>query len=103
MAAPNQRVTWQDFSIFLGRLRRRRGLSQQRFADTIGCNRITVWKLEKGRCTPSQLFLHNLARSGILNEQEETLLTAFEELRELHLIACDVTPGSSWIEPDRGQ
>lgn len=94
MATPQQRIRWQDFGIFLGRLRQNRGLSQQRFADAIGCNRITIWKLEKGQYRPSQLFLHNLARSVVLDGQEQTLIEAFERLRESHMTAYDLIPAS---------
>ncbi len=91
---PNQRISWQDFGFFLGQLRRRRGLSQQRFADAVGCNRITIWKLEKGRSKPSQLLLHNLARSCALTEQEERMIEAFEQLHESHLASYDLIPSS---------
>lgn len=86
MASDEQRtVTWEEFGLFLRRLRRRRGLSQERLAALLGCHRITVWRMEKGDERPSVLFLRGIervARIAGLAEHEAHLLAAFIELRE---------------------
>lgn len=83
MVSNEQRtVTWEDFGPFLRRLRRRRGLSQERFAELLGCHRITVWRIEKGQECPSLLVLRGIERVIGLGEGEERWLTAFLELRE---------------------
>src|SRR5260370_36795020 len=70
MACEKMHITWADFGPFLGRLRRRRGLSQERVAALLGCHRITVWRIERGETRPSILFLRSVERITGLAEHE---------------------------------
>lgn len=64
-----------------GRVRRRRGISQERMAEMLGCHRISIWRLEHGLRYPSSLFLRNLGLSYPLTESEAESLSKFIELR----------------------
>jgi transcriptional regulator with XRE-family HTH domain len=72
--------TWQDFGPFLRRVRQRRGLSQQKIADALGCHRIYIWRLEHGTRHPSRFLLRLLSYTCPLNPSEQHDLAAFEEL-----------------------
>jgi len=86
---PAHEVTWDDFGVFLQRLRRRRGLSQERMADLLGCHHISIWRLEHRQRHPSKLFLHNLEHTCTLTEQEKRLLAAFVLLHMAYAPAQD--------------
>lgn len=78
-----QQVTWEEFGRFILYVRRRRGLSQERLARSLGCDRTYIWRLEHGRNRPSNIFLHNLrATAGLeLAPKEDTYLVTFMRLR----------------------
>lgn len=91
MASNAQRIiTWEDFGPWLGRLRRRRGLSQERLAALLGCHRITVWRMEKGEERPGILLLRGIERVAGLAEHEAVRLAAFIELRESGAGECSL-------------
>ncbi len=75
-------ATWRDFGPFLQRVRRRRGISQETLADSLGCHRTHIWRLEHGRNRPSRIFLHSLGLTCALTMEEVERLAAFEQLRE---------------------
>ena len=76
--APRQ-VRWQDFPGFMQRMRRRRGLSQQRLAELLGCDRTYICKLEHAQNCPSAVFLHNCLQTG----QTDILALTTEEIEVL--------------------
>lgn len=81
-----RKVRWQDFPGFMQRLRRRRGLSQQRLSELLGCDRTYICKLERARNRPSGVFLHNFLQTGqtdilALTTEEIETLSAFALLR----------------------
>lgn len=83
--APRQ-VRWQDFPGFMQRVRRQRGLSQQRLSELLGCDRTCICKLEHAQNRPSAVFLHNFLQTGrtdilTLTTEEIETLTAFTLLR----------------------
>jgi transcriptional regulator with XRE-family HTH domain len=80
-------ITWEDFGPFLCRLRRRRGLSQERLAALLGCHRLTVWRIEHGE-RPSRLVLRAIGRVDALTAHEARVLAAFVALREAHTDEC---------------
>lgn len=84
-------VSWKDFGPFLQRLRRRRGLSQERLAEALGCHRTYIWRLEHGQNHPSRIFLHNLRVSFALAAEEAARLASFGQLREF---GSDELPGA---------
>ena len=92
MASTTKRLTWKDFGPWLGVLRRRRGHSQQRLAEMLGCDRVTVWRIETGKTRPSRLFLHNLLQTYPLTPDETEHLTAFAQL---HGLQCDEDKGGA--------
>lgn len=57
-------VRWQDFPDFMRRLRRRRGLSQQRLSELLGRDRTYICKLERAQSWPSAVFLLNFLQTG---------------------------------------
>ncbi len=75
-------VSWRDFGPFLQRVRRRRGVSQEKLAASLGCHRTYIWRLEHGRNHPSRIFLHNLALTYALSAEEAAMLAVFAQLRE---------------------
>src|SRR5262245_1280013 len=77
-------VGWAEFARFLQQMRRRRGLSQERLAQVLGCDRTYIWRLEHSRNHPSRIFMHNLQQSFELTAREEALLKYFASLREQH-------------------
>jgi transcriptional regulator with XRE-family HTH domain len=86
MAASSlERVTWSDFGRFLLGMRRRQGLSQERFAQLLGCHRTYLWRLEHGRNRPSSLFLHALLHSCNRAPQDVHFLAIFIRMREYRL------------------
>lgn len=82
----SEAMTWLDFGAFLQRLRRRRGISQEKLASMLQCHRTYIWRLEHGRNRPSSIFLHSLKATCSLNGEEVALLEAFEQMRRHH---CD--------------
>lgn len=80
-------ITWEDFGPWLSRLRRRRGLSQERLAALLGGDRITIWRIENGG-RPSMLVLRDIERTAKLSARETRWLVAFIELRETHAGGC---------------
>lgn len=83
--APRQ-VRWQDFPGFMQRVRRRRGLSQQRLSELLCCDRTYICKLEHAQNRPSAVFLHNFLQTGqtnilTLTTEESKMLAAFTLLR----------------------
>lgn len=81
-----QQVRWQDFPGFMQRMRRRRGLSQDRLSELLGCDRTYICKLERAQNRPSAVFLHNFLQTGrtdilALTAEEVETLTAFTLLR----------------------
>ena len=88
-------ITWDDFGPWLSRLRRRRGLSQQRLAAQLGCDRITIWRYENGK-RPSKLMLRDIERVAKLSVREARWLAGFIELRELHSGACALHGDDAW-------
>ena len=77
-------VGWTDFARFLQQVRRRRGLSQEKLAEVLGCDRTYIWRLEHSRNRPSRIFVHNLQQSFALTAQEVSQLTCYTSLREQH-------------------
>jgi transcriptional regulator with XRE-family HTH domain len=79
-------VSWQTFGEVLRRLRKRQGLSQERLAHLLGCDRTYIWRLEQGRNHPSRMFLHHLRNTCAVTAQDSRLLLGFMQLHEYH---CD--------------
>lgn len=81
LAVPSspQQMQWQDFPDFVQRLRRRRGLSQQRLSELLGCDRTDICKLERAQNRPSGVFLHNFSQTG----QADILALTAEEIETL--------------------
>lgn len=75
-------VERKSFGIWLRTLRERENLSQQRLADTLGCNRIHVWRLENGQRNPSRMLLHALERILSLAAEDRETLIAFKQMME---------------------
>lgn len=86
-------LVWQDFGGFLRRMRQRRGLSQERLAEQLGCHRTYIWRLEHCHNRPSNVFLHNLKMTFELSSQETTLLAGFEYLRSYHRDEVEIEAG----------
>jgi transcriptional regulator with XRE-family HTH domain len=86
-------LTWTEFGGFLARMRRSRGLSQERLAEQLGCHRTYIWRLEHGRNRPSSVFLHGLKATYKLSPQECDLLNGFEYLRLRRLDRLEVELG----------
>lgn len=82
-------VTWSDFGPFLKRLRMRRGISQQRLAAQLGCDRTYIWRLEHGRNHPSRIFLRSLGQTYALAIEEAAAVASFVSLR---VFALDGSP-----------
>ncbi|MFI5277374.1 MAG: helix-turn-helix domain-containing protein [Ktedonobacterales bacterium] len=80
-AAQELDISWSDFGPFLKRLRMRRGLSQERLAERLGCDRTYIWRLEHSRNHPSRIFLHDLEQTIVLTAQEAAALARFMSLR----------------------
>lgn len=78
-------TSWSDFGAFLQRVRRKRGISQERLAQAIGCGRIHIWRLEHGETRPSRILMQNLRMVCQLSPDETSLLDAFARLREYRL------------------
>lgn len=74
-------VSWSDFGPFLKRLRMRRGISQQRLAAQLDCDRTYIWRLEHGRNHPSRIFLRSLGQTCALAVEEAAALASFVSLR----------------------
>ncbi len=79
-------VSWQMFGEVLLRLRKRQGLSRERLAKLLGCDRTYIWRLESGRNRPSRMFLHHLRNTCVATPQDSRLLHGFMLLHEYH---CD--------------
>lgn len=79
-------ISWQRFGEILLRLRKRQGLSQERLAHLLGCDRTYIWRLEQGRNRPSRMFLHHLRNTCVLTPRDSRLLLGFMQLHEYH---CD--------------
>lgn len=77
----HQDVSWLGFGAFFQGLRQRIGLSQERMAHLLHCDRTYVWKLEHSRHRPSRIFLHNLQQTCALTAEENATLRAFVLLR----------------------
>ena len=74
-------ILWSDFGPFLKRLRVRLGISQERLAAQLGCDRTYIWRLEHGRNHPSRIFLHDLEQTIVLTAQEAAALERFVSMR----------------------
>ena len=81
MNVMEQTVAWQDFGLFLRKLRQRRGISQENLALMLGCHRTYTWRLEHGRNCPSSIFLHNLKLTCDLAPAQVVIFKLFEQLR----------------------
>ena len=75
-------INWQDFGPFLRHLRRSRGISQDRLARQLGCDRTYIWRLERGARHPSTFMLRLLMHCVPLSASEREWLRAFEHLRQ---------------------
>lgn len=80
------RVSWRDFGPFLQRIRRRRGISQDKLAESLSCHRTYIWRLEHSRNNPSSIFLQSLGLTCSLTTEESAMLSAFKQLR---VYQCD--------------
>jgi transcriptional regulator with XRE-family HTH domain len=74
------------FGEVLRRLRKRQGLSRERLAKLLGCDRTYIWRLESGCNRPSRMFLYHLKNTCVLMDQDARLLLGFLQLHEYH---CD--------------
>lgn len=81
-SAMTSSVTRRDFGVFLQRVRRRRGISQDTLATLLSCHRTYIWRLEHGRNYPSRIFLRNLELTCALTAEETAMLAVFKRLRE---------------------
>lgn len=91
MSSHTQRITWQDFSLFLRTVRLKQGLSQERLAKLLGCDRTYIWRLEnRNDRRPSRVFLRHLAGTCTLSRSEMAQLAGFESLRMYHCDDIDV-------------
>ena len=79
-------VSWQKFGETLRRLRIRQGLSQDRLAHLLGCDRTYIWRLEHGRNRPSRMFLHHLRNTCVGTAHDSRILLGFMQLHEYR---CD--------------
>ncbi len=61
-------------------MRRRRGISQETLAASLGCHRTYIWRLEHGRNRPSRILLHSLESSYALIAEEAATLAIFKQL-----------------------
>ncbi len=81
-----QTITWQDFPSYLRALRSRYHISQQQLADSLGCTRNYIWRLEHGERLPSGLFLQTLLSIYPTYDDAEILLVrAFQAMRMYHM------------------
>ncbi len=78
------RVTWMDFGRLLRQMRERAGLSQERLASLVGCDRTHIWRLEHGKRHPSRVLLRALARLMDPTPAERRMLVAFDQMLEHH-------------------
>lgn len=78
----NGRVAWHNFGGVLQHIRLRQGLSQERFAQLLACDRTYIWRLEHNRNRPSRMFLHNLMMTCKLTVEDTTMLVNYLRLRE---------------------
>ena len=78
-------VSWSDFGVFLQRVRRRRGISQETLAALLACHRTYLWRLEHGRNYPSAILLRSLELTCQLTSEESSALVACKQLRMYHL------------------
>ena len=86
--------TWQDFGDLLRRTRTRRGISQEKLAEQLCCDRVYVWRLEKGARHPSRRFLRLLALSlGPFTLAEQEAFAAFEQMAARHWDSEDTRGG----------
>lgn len=79
------------FGEILLRLRKRQGLSQERLAQLLGCDRTYIWRLEQGRNRPSRMFLHHLRNTCVVTAQDSRLLLGFVQLHEYHCNELELT------------
>jgi transcriptional regulator with XRE-family HTH domain len=88
-------ITRKDFGPFLRRLRTRQGLSQEKLAEIMGCNRIHIWRLEHGERHPSRVFLKSLSNLGLIRDAaDQQLLRALEQVIEYHWDGDDIGGGN---------
>lgn len=91
MAAVIKHVTWRDWPSVMRLVRTAKGLSQEQLANAIGCTRIHVWRLERGKRRPSRAFLHALIHTCTPERHEVQWIMAFEQLVEYRCEELDVT------------
>lgn len=84
-------VSWQTFGEVLRRLRKRQGLSRERLAKLLGCDRTYIWRLESGRSRPSRMFLHHLRNTCVVTDQDSRILLGFMQLHEYHCNELELT------------
>ena len=84
-------VSWQKFGEFMRRLRVRQGLSQERLAHLLGCDRTYIWRLEQGRNRPSRIFLYHLRNTCVVTPQDSRILLGFMQLHEYHCDELELT------------
>ena len=75
-------LSWKDFGGTMRRLRLHEHLSQDRLAEVLGYHRTYIWRLENGQRRPSRSFIHALAYTCQLTEEDKTTLSAFEQMIE---------------------
>lgn len=82
MTDSDQGMGWDAFGGYFRRMRKRRGLSQERLANLLNCHRTHIYRIERGERRPSRVFLRlGVAMCGP-SPEEMKVLRHFERLRE---------------------
>jgi len=76
--------SWLEFGPFLRRMRLRRGISQARLAELLGCDRTYIWRLEHHDRHPSKFFLQSLTTVLNFSVDEEEIIGEFIRLTLTH-------------------
>lgn len=73
-------IGWQDLGVFLSRIRRRTGLSQEKLADQVGVTRQHIWRIEHGCRRPSKHLFRSLLQICPPTQEELVLKFKFEQM-----------------------